>query len=809
MGFFSCACSAHSRQVIAGIALFLQLAAAGAARGQTVTYAVQTGNFNAFQTERNSNPPYAGTFNNGPTELGQYANGGSFGNTPGAAAFETFTTTGDGNTGTARALQVGDAFTITAYTSANPSAGGYLGISFRDSTAYGNFFAATDAATEARFQLDNTGGWKIYNAGSAVDSGLGSGADRTFTIAVTSGSTFNAAVGGVAYYNFGMAAGGGTIDSLAIYTFGDSNQNSFWKNASLTATGTVQLGYAAANGTTFVPGIVSDGLLATSTSTTNANAVFIGGEAGSQVNLTQANTYSGSTTINTNATGEAQHASALGATGNGTTVSTNATLKLYSGTGITFAAEPLTLNGVGVAGAGGALRSVGGTNTWTGPITLATSSRINADTAGGPGSLTITGNVSGGGSVLFLGASGATITVGGTVSGGGAMQDGTLTSVFKDGASVVTLAAANTYTGDTRITSGTLVATAAGSLGVASDVFLSSGAVLSVGTSLTVGSLQERSVGDGGTASLGAGSVLTVGGSGFNVYQNSIAGPGGLAIAGSGTTNLYGTQSYSGPTTITSGKLSTGVALGTSALTVSGGEFAATAANILGDSVVVTLTGSGLYTVGGNDTIGPLAGTGGTVGIGGSVLTVLQAASGTFAGAVTGSGTLAKSGAGLLVLAGNAGSFAGTTLVQSGTLALTGTLGGAVSVSNGGVLGGGGLLAGNLLFASGAGLRFDPGRTLQIGGTASFGGFGVADVLGVDQSTPEGTYALISGSVSLANVANLGAGNAVSIGGAKTAFLEGTGLRLVVVPEPAGVAMCAGFGVMVAAMRALRWRRGA
>ena len=38
----------------------------------------------------------AGTYNNGGTEIANYANGGSFGNTPGAAAFQTFTTNGNG-----------------------------------------------------------------------------------------------------------------------------------------------------------------------------------------------------------------------------------------------------------------------------------------------------------------------------------------------------------------------------------------------------------------------------------------------------------------------------------------------------------------------------------------------------------------------------------------------------------------------------------------------------------------------------------------------------------------------------------------
>ena len=234
----------------------------------TVTYTMQTGNFNSLLTERNNNPPYAGTYNNGATELANYANGGSFNNTPGAAAFQTFNTTGNGNTGSVRALQVGDTFTITAFTGANPSAGGYLGISFRDSTTYSNFFSSTDNTSEARFQLDNTGGWKVYNGGTAVDSGLGSNSDRTFTIKITSDNTFNATIGGNTYYDLSMAAGGGKIDSFSIYTFGDSNQNSFWKSASLANTGTVELGYAAPGGATRTfSTVISDGLAANSTST--------------------------------------------------------------------------------------------------------------------------------------------------------------------------------------------------------------------------------------------------------------------------------------------------------------------------------------------------------------------------------------------------------------------------------------------------------------------------------------------------------------------------------------------------------------
>jgi len=523
----------------------VSMAVTGTANAVTVNYTMQTGNFNSLQTERNNaSGPYAGTFNQGSTEIGQYANSGSFGNTPGAAAFQTFTTTGNGTSGTARALQVGDTFTITGFTSANPSAGGRIGIAFRDSTTYTNFFSSTDNTTEARFQLDNTGGWKVYNSGAAVDSALGSNVDRTFTIKITSDTTFDATIGGNNYYNLAMAAGGGTIDSFAIHTFGDSNQNSFWKNASLSDTGTVELGYAATG--TITPGLVSDGLAANSTTTSRSNAVFIGGDAGSQVNLTQNNTYTGATTINALATAEAQHANSLGTTGAGTEVSNTGTLKLWGG--VSYAAEALTLNGLGraygdVAGDAGALRSNGGNNTWNGNITLGSSSRINADTAGGAGSLTIAGNISGGSNVLFLGTkvgSSANISISGAISGAGASQDGTTTSLFKDGANTLTLSGSNTYSGDTRVTNGALTVASGGTLGDgSSDVFISRAGSLNINTNTTGASVQETATSNGGTIAIGNGAILTVNGANKgSLFQNSISGAGGLTVNGSGNTTL-------------------------------------------------------------------------------------------------------------------------------------------------------------------------------------------------------------------------------------------------------------------------------
>jgi hypothetical protein len=737
----------------------------------TVNYTMQTGNFNSSLTERNNNPPYAGTYNNGATEIGNYANGGSFGNTPGAAAFQTFTTTGNGNTGAVRALQVGDTFTISAYTGANPSAGGYLGISFRDSTTYSNFSNATDSTTELRFQLDNTGGWKVYNGGSAVDSGLGAASDRTFTVKITSDNTFNATIGGNTYYDLSMAAGGGKIDSFSIYTFGDNNQNSFWKNASLANTGTVELGYAAPGGTTRTfSTVISDGLVANSTSTTSANAVFVGGDAGSQVNLTAANTYTGLTTVNQNARLEIQNASALGGTASGTTVSDGGSLSLYQATGgITVANEALSLSGVGVSGANGALRNTGGNNAWNGGVTLGANTRINADTTGSSGSLTIGGAVSGGSNVLFLGAMGGTngntggnLIINGAISGAGASQNGTTTSIYKDGAGTLTLGGANTYTGDTRIAQGNLtVSLSAGNLGSGSDVFIADGASLTLNNHATVASVQEWGNNNGGTITLGSGVLLTINGANKGtMFQNSITGAGSLSMSGSGTSSLslYGTQSYTGSTLVSGGKLSTGVALASSGITVSsGGTFETSAANIVADTSAVQINASSTYSLGGNDTVKSLSTQGLLTTTNGSTLTTTDTTSSSVT--VTGGtiGANITSGGGVNVSSGSTALNGKITAASGSTFRVSGqlTTGGSDNIGDT------------------TDVNLNSTGTLSLGGNETIGffqSFGNGSLLGTGNKLQATAYALNGGTIS----ANLGTGNLAVNTAGSTTTLNGT-----------------------------------
>ena len=210
-----------------------------------------------------------------------------------------------------------------------------------------------------------------------------------------------------------------------------------------------------------------------------------------------------------------------------------------------------------------------------------------------------------------------------------------------------------------------------------------------------------------------------------------------------------------------------------------------------------------------------------TVSLGAKTLVVNGSGTSTFSGCISGTGGLSKQGTGRLLLdAPN--TFTGSTSIEGGTLALgaAGSLASAairvadgacfdvsaagLMLGSGQSIGGSGTIVGNLVF--GAGSRFfltpgDPSQLSVTSGSTSFAStFGVADVLGLDGSTAEGTYTLLTGPVDFTNVINVGARNAVPIGAGKTAYFQSGSLQLVVVPEP-GAAMLAGIGIAAAAWR--------
>ena len=157
--------------------------------------------------------------------------------------------------------------------------------------------------------------------------------------------------------------------------------------------------------------------------------------------------------------------------------------------------------------------------------------------------------------------------------------------------------------------------------------------------------------------------ALTLGGSyaGTNIFSGIMSGNGNLIADSAGTWVLGGANVQRGTVTVNSGTLRAGVA----------GAF--------GNATGFVVNG-GTLDLGGFDLVAPsLTGSGGTVALGNSTLTVNAAAAQSFGGSIAGSGGLTKAGAGTLTLTGM-NSYTGATTISGGKLALDFSgAGGAVS----------------------------------------------------------------------------------------------------------------------------------
>ena len=431
-----------------------------------------------------------------------------------------------------------------------------------------------------------------------------------------------------------------------------------------------------------------------------------------------------------------------------------------------------------------------------------------------PGVGSYAGNISLDTETIFHYVSSASQTLSGAISGAG--------SILVDATGSLILAGTGTYTGGTTVNHGTLATGAINALPSAGTVTLANAST--AGLALN-GFNQQIAILTGGGAAGGnvalGGAILTVGNNTPMTYSGAISGAAGITKVGTGVMTLAGQSTYSGPTTISTGTLK-----------LEG------PANILPIGTALTLAGSTTLNLNSvNQQIGSLA-DGGVepqnhrVLLGSATLTVGDSTSTTFTGAITGStGSVTKVGSGKLTLTGF-NVYSGSTSLNAGILAVSGDeaigstgTAGSILKFNGGTLettadfnsdrrinvfapGGNfntngfnatltGVISGvGTLTKTGAGtLTLDPAADLTaLGGLTAGGGTTLIDgQLGngsaVASATNGGHLAFGTVSQTLASL-NIGAGSTVSFsGGAASAFGAPGFKSTALVPEPGTIGL--------------------
>ncbi len=220
-----------------------------------------------------------------------------------------------------------------------------------------------------------------------------------------------------------------------------------------------------------------------------------------------------------------------------------------------------SIDGV-ISGTGALIKDGSGSLTLSNANTYSGNTTINAGTLAVTGSLgtsrSYAGNISNSGVLTYNSSLNQTLS--GIVSGTG--------SLSKLGVGTLTLSGANSYSGDTLINAGTL--TVSGSLANTSAVNILSGATYNLGASDTVGSITGA-----GNITLNSYTLTSGGDNTSTNFSGVISGSGALTKSGNGILTLSGANEYTGNTTVASGgtlKLANASALSSSSsVTVSSG----------------------------------------------------------------------------------------------------------------------------------------------------------------------------------------------------------------------------------------------
>ncbi|WP_164897260.1 autotransporter-associated beta strand repeat-containing protein [Pseudomonas alkylphenolica] len=435
---------------------------------------------------------------------------------------------------------------------------------------------------------------------------------------------------------------------------------------------------------------------------------------------------------------------------------TNGTTAVRVDPGVTATVD-VAINGSGILNKldSGAL-VLNGANTYTGGTLLNGGTLVvGSNNALGSGQLTAAGGTQLDSNTAVVLGNGVTLDGNLNVSGSNALSlNGVIDGVgglTKNGVSLLTLGANNTFVGPVLLNGGGLVLGADSALG-SGTLAVANGTTLDASTAVALSNAVNLtgSLGIGGTADL--------------TLNGNVSGNGSLIKYGVAGLTLTANNAYSGGTTLFAGALTVGSnsALGLGNLTVGG-------ASTLGSSTAVTL---------GNDVLLNAS------------LTNVGSHDLTLGGVISGSGGLNKNGNANLTLNG-ANLFQGGTLLNAGTL----TLGTASALGSGAMT-----VAGNATLATGAplvlannvnvnaDLNIAGVNNLTLGGVIAGAGTlsksGLADLTLSGNNTFSGTFDVLSGSLStLGNSAlgndasvNLGSGAALNLGGsANIASLSGGG----------------------------------
>ncbi|MCS3506239.1 autotransporter domain-containing protein [Achromobacter sp. JUb104] len=397
---------------------------------------------------------------------------------------------------------------------------------------------------------------------------------------------------------------------------------------------------------------------------------------------------------------------------------------------------------------------------FNGGVLRATASEANLFRGFAPGDITL------GAGGIYLDSNGFDVGTSTVLDGSGRLN--------KTGAGTLTLSGANTYTGGTSIQGGTLSVSADVSLGAAVGDLEMSGGTLA--TTASFDTSRNVSLAQDSTFNVADGTQLGLTG--------AISGTGAFVKSGLGAVTLSGTNSYAS-TQVLAGTLignSASIAgnlLNNGSVIFDQGVDGSTAGSMSGTGSI-TKRGAGVLTLAGTNTLswnieqGTLASeasrysANAMIGAAGT-LRFAQAANGSYAGKLSGSGVFEKTGAGTLTLSADSSAYTGTTRVQSGMLTVanqlggnanvvggrlhvTGALSGNAAIGNTAILSGTGTIGQNVTLTGGT-LQGAQGGTLKIGGDLTLNNASQVNVaLG---NAPSNALFDVQGNLALAGTLNV------------------------------------------------------